>query len=117
MDVVYIKSELLNVKGFLHKLYLSNPRSNAVALNNASDQELDTLIKVLHLISNGKIHLRKQDFAILKKSKRLNFLKNYVERKDSYVQLLQSNREDKIQVLRKFCALYNSLLYLLFNIV
>jgi len=117
MDISYIKSELLNVKGFLHSLYTSNPRANANIIVNANDIELNTLIKVLHLICNGKIHLRKQDYKILQKSKRLNFLKNFVEAKGSYVKLLKSTREEKIQVLRKFCALYNSLFYLIFNLV
>jgi len=117
MDIVYLKSEFLNVKGFLHSLYSKNPRANAQLIINANDIELNTLIKILHLICTGKIHLRKSDFKILKKSKRLNFLKNFLERKDSYVKLLKSTREQKIQVLRKFCALYNPLLYLLFNLV
>jgi len=117
MDIVYLKSEFLNVQNFLYKLFTSNPRSNANSIFNANDRELDTLIKVLHLICNGQIHLRKSDYQILKKSKRLNFLESYFERKDKYVKLLHSSREDKIQVLRKFSALYNSLFYLLFNLV
>jgi len=117
MDIVYLKSEFLNVQNFLYKLYTNNPRVNSVTISNANDKELDTLIKVLHLICNGFIDLRKQDYQILKKSKRLNFLNKFLQRKDAYVQLLQSNRENKIQILRKFSALYNSLFYLLFNLV
>jgi len=117
MDIVYLKSEFLNVQGFLYKLFKGSPRGNANVIANASDCELDTLIKVLHLICIGSIHFRKQDFEILKKSKRLNFLKSYVHKKDSYVKLLHSSREEKIQILRKFSALYNCLLYMLFNLV
>jgi len=116
MDIVYLKSEFLNVKGFLHKLYKNNPRTNAAFIFNANDQELNTLIKILHLICIGSIHMRKDDFAKLKQSKRLSILRNFFERKDSYFKLLQSKREEKIQILRKFCALYGSILYLLFNL-
>jgi len=111
-----MKSEILHHKVFLHTLYKGNPRQNANLIANANDSALNTLIKVLHLICNGIISLRKHDFQILKKSKLLNFLNSYVNTKDSYVKLLLASREDKIQILRKFSALYNSLLYLIFNL-
>jgi len=117
MDIVYLKSEFFNIKDFLYNLYTRSPRANAISILNANDIELDTLIKILHLISVGAIHLRNQDFKILTKSKRRNFLQRHFERKDAYVQLLKSSREIKIQVLRKFSALYNYLLHLLFNLV
>jgi len=117
MDIVYLKSEFLNVKGFFYDLYTGNARSNANKIYNADDKKLDVLIKALHLICNGHIHLRKEDFSIIKKSKRLNFLKFNFERKDSYVGLLTGSRDDKIKVLRKMSALYPTLLYSFFNLI
>ena len=117
MDIVYLKSEFLNVKGFLYALYTGNARSNANKIFNADDKKLDVLIKALHLICNGHITMKKEDYAVLKKSKRLNFMKFHFDRKDSYVKLLQGSREDKISVLRKMSALYPTILYTFFNLI
>ena len=117
MDIVYLKSEFLSVKGFLFELYSGNARSNANKIFNADDKKLDILIKALHLIANGHIHIRKEDYAVLKKSKRLNFMKFHFDRKDSYVHLLTGSREEKIKTLRKMSALYPSLLYTFFNLI
>lgn len=117
MDIVYLKSEFLNFKGFFYDLYTGNPRSNANKIYNSDDKKLDVLIKCLHLICNGHIHLRKVDFAVLKKSKRLNFLKFHFEKKASYVKMLQSSRGEKIDALRKLSALYPTILFSLFNLI
>ena len=117
MDIVYLKSEFLNVKGFLYELYTGNAKSNANKILNAEEKKLDVLIKAIHLICNGKIYLRKQDFAVLKKSKRLNFMKFHFERKASFVNLLENSREEKIKILRQFSALYPTILYSFFNLI
>jgi hypothetical protein len=117
MDVDYLKSEFLNVKSFLYKLYTENPRQNAATLNQSIDQKLDVLIKILHLICTGVIHLRKVDHEVIKKSKRLNFLKSNFNTKLSYIRLLKSPREQKLIVLRKFCGIYQALLFTMFNLI
>lgn len=117
MDIGYLKSEFLNAKGFFYGLYTGNSRSNANKIFNADDKKLDVLIKALHLICNGHIHMRKEDFATLKKSKRLSFLKFNLERRDAYVGLLMGSREGKIKVLRQLSALYPTILYTFFNLI
>jgi len=117
MDISYLKSEFLNAKGFFYELYTGNARSNANKIFNADDKKLDVLIKALHLVCNGDISTRKEDHAVLKKSKRLNFLKFHFQSKSSYVDLLRGPREEKIKVLRKLSALYPAILYTFFNLV
>lgn len=117
MDVDYLKSEFLNVKAFLYDLYIGNARQNAIKISNAVDEKLNVLIKILHLICSGEIHLRKQDHETIKKSKRLNYLKQNFNTKVSFVRLLNSPREQKIIVLRKFSAIYKPLLYTMFNLI
>lgn len=81
----------------------------------ANNKELNTLIKILHLICNGKIKLRKIDYQALEKSKRLKKLRKLFEEKLSLVKNLNSERESKVQALKQFSALYRHLLYTMFN--
>jgi hypothetical protein len=117
MDVDYLKSEFLNFKSFLYKLYVGNPRQNASVITQSTDEKLNVLIKILHLICVGKIHLRKVDHETIKKSKRLNYLKLNFNTKNSFINLLKSPREEKIVVLRKFSAIYQPLLFTMFNLI
>lgn len=117
MDVSYLKSEFLNVKSFLYELYIGNPRSNSTKISQATDQKLNVVIKILHLICIGEIHLRRDDYNALKKSKRLNFLKSNFNTKINYVRLLNGPREQKVNVLRKLSALYKPLLFTMFNLM
>lgn len=117
MDVSYLKSEFLNVKSYLYELYEGNPRRNARKLLNSTNEKLDTLIKILHLICVGEIHLRKVDYETLKRSKRLNYLKSHFNTKLNYLHSLNAPREEKVNILRKFAALYKALLYTMFNLV
>lgn len=117
MDVDYLKSEFLNYKSFLYKLYVGNPRQNAAIITNSTNEKLNVLIKVLHLICTGKIHLRKVDHETIKKSKRLNYFKLYFNTKKSFFNLLQAPTQEKITVLRKFSAIYQPLLFTMFNLI
>lgn len=117
MDISYLKSEFLNVKSFLYDLYTGNPRQNASRISNAVECKLNVLIKILHLICIGEIHLRKSDHETIKKSKRLNFLKINFNSKINFLRLLNSPREQKIIVLRKFCSIYQPLLFTMFNLI
>lgn len=117
MDVAYLKSEFLNVKSFLYQLYEGNPRQNASKILQATDEKLNVIIKILYLICVGEIPLRKVDHEIIKKSRRLNFFKQHFNSKISYVRLLDSPREQKITILRKFSGLYKNLFFTMFNLV
>lgn len=116
MDIPYLRSEFLKHKQFLRSLFTNNPRRNSAKLEHAQSSELNTLIKILHLICNGKISLRKDDFKIIQKSKRLNLLKNCFETKRSFLNSLKISQKDKVLLLKKFSALYHSLLFTMFNL-
>jgi len=117
MDISYLKSEFLNVKSFLYDLYTGNPRQNASKISQAVDNKLNVLIKILHLICVGEIHLRKLDHEKIKNSRRLNFLKQHFNSKINFLRLLKSPREQKIIVLRKFSGIYQPLLFTMFNLI
>ena len=115
MDIPYLRGEFLQVKGFLKDLYSNNPRSNTTRISFANTKSLNTLIKILHLVCNGNITIRKADHEALVKSRRLKTLRNSFESKKDFVNLLNSNSEQKIKILKLFVALYKNLLYTMFN--
>lgn len=115
MDIPYLKNEFKNSQSFLEKLYKNNPRRNSKIIEKADDKELKVLIKILHLICTGQISIRGQDFKTLQKSKRLNYFKLHFESIKSFLDLLKSNRQHKVNVLKKFSALYEQLLFTMFN--
>jgi len=117
MDIHYLKSEFLNVKDFFYFLYSHNSRQNSARISSASDKELDILIKFLHLISNGKIILKKQNLEAVLKSRRMKTLRCHFERKDSFLETLNSERDNKIDILKKFVVLYPSLFFTTFNLI
>lgn len=109
MDVDYLKSEFLNYKSFLYKLYVGNPRQNAAIITNSTNEKLNVLIKVLHLICTGKIHLRKVDHETIKKSKRLNYFKLYFNTKKAfliYFKLLHKKKSLSFVNFQQFINLY-----------
>jgi len=117
MDIHYLKSEFLNVKSFFYYLYSHSPRQNSTRIFNASDRELNVLIKFLHLVCKGVITLKQHNFDALLKSKRMNLLRNNFEEKKSFLKTLNLEREKKVLVLKKFVVLYPNLFYTTFNLV
>ena len=115
MDTAYLRGEFLQVKGFLYDLYTNNPRANSSKLTFANAKCLNTLIKVLHLICNGDITIRKVDHTALVKSRRFKTLRTHFENKKDYLQMLNASSEEKIKTLKFFVALYKNLLYTMFN--
>lgn len=114
MDIDYLHHLMLASKNFLAKLYESTPRQNCRVISLANENELNILIKILHLVCNGHIKVRKQDFTIIRKSKRLGLLKSKFEKKASLGCALNLSVKEKQHLLKKFCAIYPSILYFLF---
>lgn len=114
MDTVYLRSLLLADKDFLSKLFTNSPRKNKLTLSNADEKKLNTLIKVLHLVCNGHIKVRKQDFERIKRSKRMPFLKRTFEKKASYIHTLKLTRIEKQKLLVKLISVYKYLFHYLF---
>ena len=85
MDIPYLRGEFLQVKGFLNDLYSNNPKANSTRISFANVKSLNTLIKILHLICNGNITIRKADHSALVKSRRLKTLRSYFETKNNFL--------------------------------
>jgi len=110
-----MKALLIRDKEFLRSLYESNGQSRAKnLLTFASDQKLNTLIRLLHLLATGEIKIKKEHFDALQK-RQLNVVKRHLESNKSSQKLLNGERQDKLKVLTKFSAVFHELLFTLFN--
>jgi len=110
-----LKSLLLRDKEFLKSLYESQSPSRAKnIINSASDQKLNTLLKFLHFLVNGKIKLKKEHFDALK-IHHVKAVKKALESSKTFKRLLKDERETKLKLLLKLASSYNFLLYTLFN--
>jgi len=106
---------LLRDKEWLRDLYQSDSTSKVKRyLNFASDSKLDTLIKFIHLLSNGVIKMTKENFSAIGKSY-LRFIKRNFEAKKAVTLLINSERTVKLSKLNKLAAVLKFLLYTLFN--
>lgn len=112
MDKPYLRDQILKHRSILHKLFEQNKVSKV--LGSASDEGLNFVLKLLHLITNGRITLPKgSDHAILK-SLRAKKLAAFESRKFLH-RLLHGSREDKLTTLRQFSKLYSILFHSIFN--
>jgi len=117
MNNPQMKALLLRDKEFLKSLYESQSLPHAKnILNFASDAELNTLIKFLHLVSNGHIKMKKEHFHALEK-KHLSLIKKHFEPKAAFQRLLKGERKVKINVLMKFGNIFHQILFTLFNLI
>jgi hypothetical protein len=64
--------------------------------------KLNTLIRFLHFLSNGEIKIKKENFEILQKTKKLSVLKRNVEKKAAVSRLLKSERVSKLKFLNNY---------------
>jgi hypothetical protein len=79
MNKENVKQCLVRDKPFLRELYESHSLYKTKSiLNSASDLKLITVIKFLHFLATGEIHIKKENFAALKTNKRLIFLKKVI---------------------------------------
>lgn len=115
MDIPYLKLQFISQHGNLKALYLGNPRQNSRKIDFANEDTLNVLCKILYLVCNGDITIRKQDLSALKISKRLNVLRHFFESKKSFLKVMDLGEEEKRTILKKFSALYPSILYTMFN--
>lgn len=81
MNQDQLKLLLTRDKVFLKRLYNGpNFMKNKLILSAAEDSELNTLIKYLHFVANGKITITKSNFEALQKAKKLKFVQSKVEK-------------------------------------
>lgn len=115
LDKTNLKASMLRDKGFLKKLYNGSGAYNLKTLQNASDIELSTLIKVLFYITNGEIKIKKQHFDQLMSNNKVHKLRANFESKSRIQTLLKSERLAKLKSLRPLIDSFSILLYPLFN--
>ena len=82
-------------------------------LGFASDGELTTEIKYIHLVASGEIKIKKKNFDSLGNRVFALVRKNF-EKKSALHKLNQSVRKDKIKVLLKLVPSFSNLLAPLF---
>lgn len=112
-----LKELLVRDKAFLKALANGpNVEKNNDVLENATDYELDTILKYLHYVANGKISISKANFALILKSKKLGLIRKTIEKNGSLKKMLQNNRKLKIGFLLKLSSIMPFLLYGLFNL-
>jgi hypothetical protein len=107
-------------KRFLYKLYKLEPvkrdaRARARLINSASKFQLDMLLKTLHFISNGVIHLRKSQYQRARKAGKFPLLEKTLRTTKDLNVVLRQTKEAKCAFLRQF-NIYRQLLYNLFNL-
>ena len=116
MDKETVKGQLVRDKQFLRQLYETRDQPKVKhLLTFASDGQLNTLIKFLHFLSTGEITIRKENFEEISKSRKIQVLKNFVEKKSAVQQMLKTERKIKLNFLNKLSSVYPFLLFCLFN--
>ena len=112
MVSIKLKTDLKSEKKILSKLYLCNKKyEKKKILENASDKQLNIILRILHLIVKGEIPLKSFHFHAIKKSKRLPFI---LSLKKNINSLLDGNRNAKVKFLSNIST-YRELLHMLFN--
>ena len=109
-----LRQLMLLEKHFLASLYLS--QNSAVAKKivvNGSDDQLDTLIHVLHHICTGKIPVLRK--SMLRTQKGLKFMQITFGTDDNVYNLQCSSRGDKTKKISKISNFFPDLFFFLFN--
>jgi len=115
MNENQMKPLLLRDKEFLKSLYESQSLSKTKnILNFASDAKLNTLIKFLHMVSNGQIKIKKEHFNKLQ-NKHIKLIKKHFESKSTFLRILREERKVKVNILIKFSDIFHEILFTLFN--
>jgi len=114
-DQVHVRELLLRDKGFLLQLYKNNTYQNKKLISGADEYHLDTLIKVCHLILNNEIPVFEDDIAKIKKAKRIKLLTKYFKSNKDFLEVLEGQRQNKVQILLRFSSIFGFLLTSLFE--
>lgn len=97
------RAHLLRHKAFLKSLQVSSePKTVKKHLLEAKEQELCTLIRILHFYTKGQIPIDGQLFSTLTAAKLIKLLRKTVEKNKDCQKTLGSGRADKLDFLQKF---------------
>ncbi len=112
-----IKSYLIRDKIFLRSLFEGpNTLKNRRIILAANEGEIDTVIKFLHYLANGKIKIPASSFSGLKQSRKLGFIRKTFESEKNFESLLMSDDRLKRSLLIKLGNTFSYLLTPLFVI-
>ena len=115
MNQDQMKSQLQRDKSFLKDLFKSDSIAYSKRiLTFASDAEINTLLKYLHFVANGQIHIKKENFDRLTK-RHLSIIRQKIEEKAKIQTILQAQRKEKLQFLYKLITAFTHLLTPLFR--
>jgi hypothetical protein len=112
MDIPYFRTQLVKHKALFRALY--NQTQVAKALNTASDESLNFLLKFLHIIATGHVPLHAKGVEAISKSMRESKLAEFESRK-YLASIIKSTREQKLKVIRQFKSLFVHILHYVFN--
>jgi len=108
MDRPYLRHQILKHKNLIHNLHKNSKVSQS--LNNANNEGLNLVLKLLHLITQGRIKLPQSATETISKSLRSKKLSEFESRR--YLNdLLSKPREDKLRVIKQFNKLYSTLFH------
>jgi len=112
MDKVYLKKLFLHHKEFLKKLKSGVKIPKTV--NASTDVEIDLILKVLHLVGDGVIHVLKKHEDAIRKSRREKKLVELGSRL-FFKQLMKKDRTAKLLTLKHFYSILPFLVEALFT--
>ena len=106
-----MRDVMMRDKSFLFSLFQTEQPN---ALGHANANQMDTLIRVVHLILNNQIELLEENYNALKNTKRLKLLQQYFDSEKNFLKTLKLDTESKRQLLKKFNSCYPYLLHSIF---
>lgn len=112
MDIPYFRTQLVKHKPLFKALY--NQTGVNKAINCASDESINFLLKFLHMIATGHVPLHAKGVEAISKSMRESKLAEFESRK-YLASILKSSREVKVKVIRQFKSLFTHIFHYVFN--
>jgi len=114
-DKVYFRDILMRDKDFLQQLYKGESLQNKGLIKGAKEIHLNTVIQLLHLITNNEIPIFEDDINVIKKQHLFSFLIKHFKNQTSLIKVLNGNRQSKVSILNKFSNVFGNLFVNLFE--
>jgi len=111
-DRVYLHQLFVKHKNFLKKLY--SEQTAYKVLNGATEEEINVVLKILHLLGDSQIPVDSSHKEALIKAKRTNKLAELGSR-IVFRKVMRQTRSEKLKIVKHFASLYPRLLHLLFK--
>ena len=109
-DKVLIRSQLIRDKQFLLKLF----QKDVTAFASAKDFQMNTVIRIIHLIFTNVIPLKETNFQAVKNSNKLRLLETNFKSTNNFLKTLQLASEEKRKLLKHITGCYPYLFHSIF---